>query len=57
MNRLLKILLFLVAVVLVVSGAGVGYLYAKYPDVPAPETAKWSRRRRRCPVANTSPST
>jgi mono/diheme cytochrome c family protein len=37
MNKLLKILLVLVAVVILVAGAGVGYLFAKYPDVPPPE--------------------
>jgi mono/diheme cytochrome c family protein len=37
MNRLLKLLIFLVAVVVVAAGAGVAYLFAKYPDVPPPE--------------------
>jgi mono/diheme cytochrome c family protein len=37
MNRLLKIVLFLVVLVLLVAGVGVGYLFAKYPDVPPPE--------------------
>lgn len=37
MKTLLKGLLFLVALVVLVAGAGVGYLFAKYPDVPPPE--------------------
>ena len=37
MRRLLKGVLFLVVVLLLVAGAGVGYLFAKYPDVPAAE--------------------
>lgn len=39
MKTLLKIVLVLVAVVAVVAAAGVGYLFAKYPNVPPPETA------------------
>ena len=37
MNALLKIILFLVVLVVLVAGAGVGYLFAKYPDVPPAE--------------------
>ena len=37
MNKLLKILLLLVGIVVLVAGAGVGYLFAKYPDVPPAE--------------------
>ena len=37
MNRLLKIVVLLVAIVVLIGGAGVGYLFAKYPDVPPPE--------------------
>jgi mono/diheme cytochrome c family protein len=37
MNKLLKILVFLVGIVVVIAGAGVGYLFAKYPDVPPAE--------------------
>lgn len=37
MRTLLKIVLFLVVLLVVVAGAGVGYLFAKYPDVPPPE--------------------
>ena len=37
MKKLVKVLLFLVAIVVLIAGAGVGYLFAKYPDVPAAE--------------------
>ncbi len=37
MKTLLKIILLLVVIVLLVAGAGVGYLFAKYPDVPPAE--------------------
>jgi mono/diheme cytochrome c family protein len=37
MQRFLKVVLFLVVVLLLVGGAGVGYLFAKYPSVPAAE--------------------
>jgi hypothetical protein len=37
MRTLLKIVRFLVVVLVVVVGAGVSYLYARYPDVPPPE--------------------
>src|SRR5687767_13352615 len=37
MNKLLKILLLLVVLVVIAAGAGVGYFYAKYPDVPPAE--------------------
>jgi mono/diheme cytochrome c family protein len=38
MKTLLKIALILIAVVVLVAGAGVGYLFAKYPDVPPAES-------------------
>ena len=37
MKTLLRIVLVLVAVVVLLGGAGVAYLYANYPDVPPPE--------------------
>ena len=37
MKTLLKVLLILLLVVVVCAIAGVGYLYARYPDVPDPE--------------------
>ena len=37
MRILLKILLLLVVIVVVAAGAGVAYLFAKYPDVPPAE--------------------
>jgi mono/diheme cytochrome c family protein len=37
MNTLLKALLVLVAVVAMVAAAGIGYLFANYPDVPPAE--------------------
>jgi mono/diheme cytochrome c family protein len=37
MKLLLKLVLALVVIVLIVAGAGVAYLYAKYPDVPPPD--------------------
>jgi mono/diheme cytochrome c family protein len=37
-GRLLKVVVFLVVVVVVVAAGGVAYLYARYPDVPPPET-------------------
>lgn len=37
MRTLLKILLLLLVVVILCAVAGVGYLYARYPDVPEPE--------------------
>src|SRR5262245_41536278 len=37
MQKLIKIVLFLVVILAVVVGAGAAYLFAKYPDVPAPE--------------------
>jgi mono/diheme cytochrome c family protein len=37
MRKLLKVVLILVAVFVLVAGAGVVYLFAKYPDVPPPE--------------------
>ena len=37
MKRLLKILLVLAGVLVLVTGAGVGYLFANYPDVPPAE--------------------
>jgi mono/diheme cytochrome c family protein len=40
MKTLLKLLLFLVIVVVLVAGAGVAYLFAKYPDVPPAESVK-----------------
>lgn len=40
MKTLLKALGILTAVVVLVAGAGVGYLFATYPDVPAPEDVK-----------------
>lgn len=38
MNKLLKILLVIVAIVVLVAGGGIAFLYLKYPDVPPPET-------------------
>jgi mono/diheme cytochrome c family protein len=38
MRTLLRIALLLVGIVVVVAGAGVGYLFAKYPDVPPAES-------------------
>jgi mono/diheme cytochrome c family protein len=38
MQKLIKALLFVVGVLLIVAMAGVGYLYARYPDVPEAET-------------------
>jgi mono/diheme cytochrome c family protein len=40
MQRLLKLLLLLVVVVALIAGAGVAYLFAKYPDVPPAESVK-----------------
>ena len=40
MNKLLKLLLFLVVLVVLIAGAGVAYLFAKYPDVPPAENVK-----------------
>src|SRR5688572_27030454 len=37
MRRLLNVLLVLIAIVVVVAGAGVAYLFAAYPKVPAAE--------------------
>jgi mono/diheme cytochrome c family protein len=37
MKTLLKIVLILVAALVLVAGAGIAYLFAKYPDVPPPE--------------------
>jgi mono/diheme cytochrome c family protein len=37
MRTLFKVLLLVVAVIFVVAAAGVGYLFAAYPDVPAAE--------------------
>jgi mono/diheme cytochrome c family protein len=37
MRRLLKVLLLLVVVLVIAAGAGVGYLFANYPDVPPAE--------------------
>jgi mono/diheme cytochrome c family protein len=37
MKTLVKGVLVVVAMLVVVAGAGVGYLFAKYPDVPPPE--------------------
>src|SRR5688500_3880007 len=37
MRTLLKIVLTLIVVVVVAGGAGIGYLYATYPDVGPPE--------------------
>ena len=37
MNKLLKFLLLLVVLIVVIGGAGVGYLFANYPDVPPAE--------------------
>jgi mono/diheme cytochrome c family protein len=39
MHRLLKVVLFLVALIVIVAGGGVAYLFARYPDVPGAETA------------------
>jgi mono/diheme cytochrome c family protein len=39
MKILVKIVFVMVVVVVLVIGAGVGYLFAKYPDVPPPEHA------------------
>jgi mono/diheme cytochrome c family protein len=38
MKKLLKIVVFLVVIVVVVAAAGGAYLFARYPDVPDPET-------------------
>jgi mono/diheme cytochrome c family protein len=38
MRALLKVVLLLVVVLALVAGAGAAYLYAKYPDVPPPES-------------------
>ena len=38
MKVLLKILLALVVLIIICAGAGVAYLYARYPNVPPPET-------------------
>ena len=43
MHKLLKLLLILLVVVVIVAGAGVGYLFAKYPDVPPPENITVAR--------------
>jgi mono/diheme cytochrome c family protein len=37
MKTLVKVVAVIAAVLIVVAGAGVGYLFAKYPDVPPPE--------------------
>jgi len=37
MRTLAKVGIAIVAVVVLVAGAGIGYLFAKYPDVPPPE--------------------
>lgn len=37
MRTLVKVVLGLVAIVVLIAGAGVGYLFARYPDVPPPE--------------------
>jgi mono/diheme cytochrome c family protein len=38
MRTLLKIVLVLAAVVVIIGGAGIAYLFANYPDVPAAES-------------------
>jgi mono/diheme cytochrome c family protein len=40
MKKLLKVLVGLVAVLVLIVGAGVAYLFARYPDVPPPEEVK-----------------
>jgi hypothetical protein len=40
MKRLLKIVLFLVALVFLVAAGGITYLYARYPNVPPADSVK-----------------